>query len=135
MAEVSITEVERALTEIIADWLMKTVDSEIFRGEIPSVVKEGVGVTIRDDLQENERYIPHFNFQIAAKYADRDNSQEVLDVLRKKIPAYGMTQDTIHFLQILKRGYGDVFKNTSDGTVVWEMFYNGRIMFRNTKIT
>jgi len=128
---VTLIEVERALTYIFAEWLNMTLDVDIFRGVVPEDKFDVVGVYLLDDIQENETFIPVFNFQVNGKFKDRDLALNMCNVFRTKLPAFGLTMNGVKISEILKLSGGQIVPLKSDGSNTFEVFISGFVYFRD----
>lgn len=125
-------ELERGLTQLFADWMGMDVDVNIFRGFIPENVYPSVGVYLLDDIQDNEKYIPRFVFQVNGKFKNRDDALNMCDVFRTELPIYGQVlYNGIKVSEILKQSGGNIVPSKSDGFDVFEVFITGEVYFRD----
>ena len=113
-----IIQLERELTNWAAQVLGLTVDSDIFRGGIPSGRDTGVGVMLHTEIKDTTISQPTFNAQIFGKFRDRDDAWRMLNRISRAIPCYGVQAGTVIFTSISPRGNGEPYSVAEDnGTV------------------
>jgi len=116
---------EQALTKFWADTLKLTIDTDIFRGGIPSTISEGVAIIMGAEKgADNYPDIKKYNVQIIGKYDDRDKAVQLLEDISNALPCYGETvtlsaedkEDVVvTFRGMIKRGSGGTYNQTDDG--------------------
>jgi len=79
---------ERALTKFWADTLGLTVDTNIFRGGIPSTQTEGAAVVLGAEFTSNNPAVKRYNVQILGKYVSRDAALQMLEDISAALPCY-----------------------------------------------
>lgn len=115
-----IIKTERALTVFWAGILNKTVDTDIFRGGIPSG-KTGIGVMIGDEITPNNPSMRQFACQVIGKVADRDTALALLEKAKAALPCYdvesGATNAKVKFRAMLKQGGSGAYSGPDSGAV------------------
>lgn len=83
-----IIDIERALTQYLAEKLNLTVDTDIFRGEMP-VEKDGLCVFLTHGDDESRIGWRSYYLTITIKYPDRDKVFRLSAALTGLFPLYG----------------------------------------------
>lgn len=117
--------IERALTNWAARILSKTVDTNIFRGGIPTGIETGVGVLIESEISKRGLFQPRiYNVQILGKFADRDDAMKMNSKLTGSLPIYGNTVDNVSFRVLVQRGDAACYKYEDAGKMKWYASFN-----------
>lgn len=86
---VNAAQLERELTAYMATVLNLTVDSGIFRGQIPETVENGVAVRLTGQESRTGIDHPSFSVQVLGKFAGREDAWVMLTKLAAAFPVYG----------------------------------------------
>lgn len=109
--------IEKALTNWVAGVLDLTVDSDIFRGGIPTGFNTGVAVILNSEIRDNTLRPRTYSVQVLGKFGDRDSALRMLSRLAEKLPIYGMTQDDIVFRVLAQQGSSEPYTAEDDGRI------------------
>lgn len=119
-----VVDVERALTVLMAERLGLVVDKTVFRGAIPSGNKSAVAVICHGDISGNETGMRRYKCQVLAKYADRDDTARLLDVLNRMLPCWGVKSGNITFRALLKHDGSGCYTAADGGKIKEFMSFN-----------
>ena len=111
-----LTEAERDLASFISKKLNLTLDSYIFRGQIPAG-QNGIAVRI-DSVLDADRMEPlSCNVQLLAKYPDRDDGLNFVGMISKLIPCWNVQLEHICIKSLFFRGSAAMYDDTDGGAV------------------
>lgn len=110
-----VIQLEKDLTSWVAGKLDLTVDSEIFRGGVPSDKDTAVGVMLNSELKEVYPSTYNFTAQVLGKYNDRDDAWRMLHSLSSVVPCYGERVNNNIFVSIIPRGSGEPYPAEDNG--------------------
>ena len=125
---VNAEQLERDLTAYFAGVLGLTVDSGIYRGQIPETVENGVSVRLTG--QETGSTIDHakFTVQVLGKFASRENAWVMLTKLAGELPQYGVATTNFVLVYLLPDGGMNApFTNDERGRVRQYASFNLRV--------
>ncbi|MBE6370776.1 MAG: hypothetical protein E7055_01715 [Lentisphaerae bacterium] len=112
----NLTEAERDLTAFFAQQLNRTIDSDIFRGQIPAG-QNGIAVRI-DSVIDSDRMEPvTCNVQLLAKYPDRDDGLNFVGMIPRIIPVWNVLLEHITVKSLFFRGSAAMYDDTDGGAV------------------
>jgi len=110
----NLTEAERDLTAFFAQQLNRTVDSDIFRGQIPAGMN---GIAVRlDSVIDSDRMEPvTCNIQLLAKYPDRDDGLNFVGMIPQIIPLWDVRLEHITVKSLFFRGSSAMYQDIDAG--------------------
>ncbi len=115
-----IIEIEKSITNLIAQWLELTVDTNIFRANFPAK-KNGVAVFINSERKEIDLTLRKLETQILIKYCSRDEVLILQNKITEQLPCFGIEYANLYFGSIVQRGSGMPYLANDDGK---EKFYS-----------
>ena len=98
---INIADVERALTQFVADKLNLTVDEDIFRGALP-VGRDGFELAINGERLKNEPSKTILNIWLRGIHKNRDFVIQNLSDFARYLPSYGEKVNEITFSALFK---------------------------------
>ena len=112
----NLTEAERDLTAFFAQQLNRTVDSDIFRGQIPAGMN---GIAVRlDSVIDSDRMEPvTCNIQLLAKYPDRDDGLNFVGMIPQIIPLWDVRLEHITVKSLFFRGSSAMYQDSDAGVL------------------
>lgn len=125
---VNAEKLEKELTSYFATILGLTLDSGIYRGQIPETVHSGVAVRITG--QETGSTIDHAKFmvQVLGKFSNREDAWSMLTKLAGEFPKYGVTTSEFMLVYLLPDGGVNApFTHDERGNVLQYASFNLRV--------
>lgn len=112
----NLTEAERDLTDFFAQQLNRTIDSDIFRGQVPA---GGNGIAVRiDSVFDSDRMDPvTCNIQLLAKYPDRDEGLNFAGMIPMIIPVWNVRLEHITVKSLFFRGSSAMYQDSDAGVL------------------
>ena len=112
----NLTEAERDLTDFFAQQLNRTVDSDIFRGQVPAGMN---GIAVRlDSVIDSDRMEPvTCNVQLLAKYPDRDEGLNFVGMIPTIIPVWDVQLEHILIKSMFCRGSSALYQDSDSGSM------------------
>jgi len=120
----NVVDIEKALTKWAAGVLSKTVDTDIFRGGIPTGNETGIGVLIGNEISKDMLQPRKYNVQILGKFSDRDDAMKMNSKLTGSLPIYETTSENITFRVLSQRGDAACYKAEDSGKMKWYASFN-----------
>lgn len=119
-----VVEIERTLTNWVAELLGLVVDKGIFRGNIPTG-KTGVAVILGSEIPGTNRFRPkQYNLQILGKFKDRDAAVRMLSKLSGSLPLHEVNIGGTRFKSISQQGGGEPYKAEDNGKMYFYSSFN-----------
>ncbi len=119
-----VIEIERAFTSWVAEKLGLTVDTDIFRGGVPTDM-DGTAVLFNGEVKKSGMIAPRsWNAQILAKFNDRDNALRFIAKLTGMFPCYDITHSGVTFKVISQRGSSEPYSTIDNGQIRWFASFN-----------
>lgn len=125
---VNAEQLEKDLTAYFATVLNLTVDSGIYRGQIPETVSNGVAVRITGQQASSEIDHAQFTVQVLGKFADRENAWVMLTKMANSVPQYGVSTANFVLVYLLPdAGPSAPFTHDERGKVIQYASFNLRV--------
>lgn len=106
---------ERSLTKYVAEMTDKTVDVDIFRGQIPQNKELATAVFIQSINIPNAYQHQSYSVQVLSRLATRSNALTLYNQLLEKLPASSIVVDNFKMLKIKLASTGGLYKTTHNG--------------------
>ncbi len=118
-----VVEIEQAFTSLVAEKLGLTVDTNIFRGGVPTGMS-GAAVFFNGEIKSGMIAPRTWNAQILAKFNDRDGALRFLAKLTGTFPCYDIIHSGVTFKVISQRGSSEPYCATDNGKICWFASFN-----------
>lgn len=117
-------DLERQLTQYFADATSMVIDTDIFRGPLPSEKINAVGVFLGGDTRGNDPSMWRYDAQILGRYLNRDDAVNTAQALWQLLPSYGAQ------MTILRVGSAAHYLTRWNGRDAWGISLNLSVSWR-----